>query len=218
MRKSRPAAGASRKIVIENGTSFNATTHWWMAGLLLCGALAAQIYLAPTLVLDLDSPEFDPVAFLPIVLGLLGLGYLAMAARDTLVARKFGATVLEIDGDGVEPGGTLTGLIRCATGVAPAGEYVINLQCIESQLSTASIDRRRNVDHLRWEATRRLDPKSVDARAGIPVQFDLPASAPATGEPGLKGAVRWVMDVKAPLPGTDFYAIFVIPVRPRPSR
>ncbi len=189
-----------------------------MAAVLLCAAVGLQLYLRPTIVLDINSADFDPVAFLPIVAGLIGLGYLALGIRGTLVGRKFGATVLEIDGDRIELGRTLKGVVRCATDIAPTGDYVVNVQCIESVPAVSSINRHRNNDRLHWEATRKIDPKSVDARQGIPVQFDLPASAMANGDQRVKGVVRWVMDIKAPLPGTDFCATFVFAVQPKSGR
>jgi hypothetical protein len=41
-----------------------------MAGLLLGAAAFAQFYFRPTIVLNTDSPDFDPVAFLPMVVAL----------------------------------------------------------------------------------------------------------------------------------------------------
>ncbi len=215
MGKARSSSASARKITIENGTGFNATTHWMMAAVLLCAGVGLQFYLRPTIVLDINSPDFDPVAFVPIVAGVFGLGYLALAIRGTLIARKFGTTVLEINGDRVELGRALKGVIRCAADIAPTGDYVVNLQCIESVPATSSINRHKNNDRLHWEATRKIDPKSVDARQGIPVQFDLPLSAMANGDSRASGVVRWVMDVKAQLPGTDFYAVFVFAVQPK---
>jgi len=56
---------------------------------------------------------------------------------------------------------------------------------------------------------------SVDAQEGIPVEFAIPQKALALGDERAQGAVRWIVDVKAPLPETDFYAIFPLVVRPR---
>ena len=49
---------------------------------------------------------------------------------------------------------------------------------------------------------------------GIPVEFRIPATALACGDARAQGDVRWVLMVKAPLPGTDFEAIFPVLVRP----
>jgi len=52
-------------------------------------------------------------------------------------------------------------------------------------------------------------------RLGTPPEPGKPTTALATGDERAEGAIRWVLDVKAPLPGTDFYAIFAFVVRPQ---
>ncbi len=205
-----------RRIVLDDGTKSNAGTDWFMVVLFLCAAVAAQWYFKAPLSFDFNSPDFNPFVFVPLIFAAICLRYLFPAIRGTLVNRKFGRTVFEMDEDSAELGATLKGAIRPSVDVAPTSDYVINVQCVEAITRMSSMDQKhRKTEHVRWEATRRVDPKSVDAKQGIPVEFHLPTTALATGDERAEGAIRWVMDVKAPLPGTDFYAIFVFVVRPQ---
>jgi hypothetical protein len=61
-------------------------------------------------------------------------------------------------------------------------------------------------------------PDGVRSSAGIAFSFDLPADAlPSRGPPvqtTSDGDVRWILEVTAPLPGLDFYAVFAVDVKP----
>jgi hypothetical protein len=205
-----------RQVVLDDGTKSNAGTDWFMVVLFLCAAVAAQWYFKAPLNFDFNSPDFNPFVFVPLISGAICLRYLFPAIRGTLVNRKFGRTVLEMDEGSAELGATLKGVIRSSVEVAPTSDYVINVQCIEAITRMSSMDQKnRKAEHIRWEATRRVDPKTVNAKRGIPVEFQLPTTALATGDERAEGVIRWVMDVKAPLSGTDFYAIFAFVVRPQ---
>ena len=91
----------------------------------------------------------------------------------------------------------------------------------------------RDVDRIRWEASTRVVAASVNSKNGIPFEFTLPQrfeepqpsnpdsilthAVMAINIPGMQdvfahnqrpNATRWVMEIKAPLKGIDYYAIF----------
>ncbi|MFO1316547.1 MAG: hypothetical protein U1F58_13165 [Burkholderiales bacterium] len=215
MKGSRAAAPAARSNAVGDETGSNAITHWAMAVLFLGAAAGTWWWFRGSLNYDFGSRDFNPLGLVPVVLAAIGLWNLVPAIRGTLVSRKFGGTTFAMDGDDVALGETLTGRITTASDLAPTGEYAITLQCVEAITTYDTMKgENRTRDHVRWEAMRKLDPASVRSSQGIPVEFRLPATALACGDERAKGAVRWVLEVKAPLPGTDFEAIFPVIVRP----
>jgi hypothetical protein len=205
-----------RPVVIEDGTSFNASTDWFMAGLMFAAAVAAFFFFRVPQNFDFNSRDFNPFVLLPPFLALIGVRPLYRAIRDTLVGRKFGKTVFEMESESVELGDTLRGKICCSRALQPTGDYEVSLQCVEAITRTSTNMKEVTDDHIRWEALRKVDPRTVDAMQGIPVEFTPPTTALGMGgDPRAQGAVRWVLDVKAPHPGGDFRAIFALVVRPR---
>ncbi|MBK9115018.1 MAG: hypothetical protein IPM22_05135 [Betaproteobacteria bacterium] len=215
MRGTRSAAPAAKANAVGDATGANATTNWVMAGLFLAAAAGTWWWFRGSLNYDFNSRDFNPLGLVPIVLAAIGVWNLVSAIRGTMVARKFGGTAFAMDGEEVALGETLKGRITTATDLAPTGEYAITIQCVEAITTFDTMKgESRTRDHVRWEAVRKVDPQSVRSSQGIPVEFRLPTTALGIGDKRAKGTVRWVLDVKAPLPGTDFYAIFPVVVRP----
>jgi hypothetical protein len=187
-----------------------------MAGLFIVLAAGAYAYFRPPLDFDFNSRDFNPFVFVPLVFLAIALSSLVPAVRGTLIGRKFGKTVFAMEGDDVELGGTLKGVIRCSVDLAPAADYVVTVQCVDTITTTSGSDLKQHThDRVHWEATRKTDAKSVSAKQGIPVEFRIPETALAIGDPRAKGAVRWVLDIKAEMPGTDYAAIFPFAVTSR---
>ncbi len=74
-------------------------------------------------------------------------------------------------------------------------------------------NKQTTTDHTRWEAMRKWPAASVRSSQGIPVEFALPPTAFAIDDPRAEGVVRWILEAKASLPGTDFAVIFPVDVR-----
>jgi hypothetical protein len=215
MKGTRTATPAAKANAVGDETGANAITRWAMAVLFLAAAAGTWWWFRGSLNYDVNSRDFNPLGLVPIALAAIGLWNLVPAIRGTLVSRKFGGTSFVMDGDDVALGETLAGRIRTATDLAPTGEYVVTVQCVEAITTFDTMKgENRTRDHIRWEATRKVDPASVRSSQGIPVEFALPKTALAIGDERAQGAVRWVLEVSAPLPGTDFEAIFPVVVRP----
>lgn len=215
MKATRSDSPTAKPRAIGDETGSNAVTRWAMAILFLAAAAGTWWWFRGSLNYDVNSRDFNPLGLVPIVLAAIGLWNLVPAIRGTLVSRKFGGTSFAMDGDDVALGETLSGRIRTAADIAPTGDYVVTLQCVEA-ITTFDTTKgeSRTRDHIRWEATRKVDPASLRSTAGIPVGFALPKTALACGDDRAEGVVRWVLMVRAPLPGTDFEAIFPVVVRP----
>ena len=190
-----------------------------MAALLLGAAAASVLY--PTLYLNIQfvfdpyAPDFNPAVLVPVFLGVFGLKYLISAVWGTMRSRRFGHSVLEIEGQTVAPGETLQGVVRVPADLAPLGDYELLLQCVEQARSTSTGTNLK--DYIRWEQTLRVDARTMSPREGIPFAFMIPTDARTTADPDVmtEGSVRWILEVKAPMKGLNFYAIFGVEVRAR---
>jgi hypothetical protein len=217
MKSIRAANAPARATAIGDETGSNASTRWFMAILFLLAAAGCWWWFRGSLDYDFNSRDFNPLGLVPVALAAIGVWNLVPAVRGTLVARKFAGTTFEMDGgDSVMLGETLKGRIRTATDLAPSSDYVVTIQCVEAITHTSQSDLKQTTeDHTRWEATRKVDAASVRSSQGIPVEFNLPATALAIGDERAKGSVRWILEARASLPGTDFSAIFPVDVRPK---
>jgi len=205
--------------IVAEGTRFHAQIDWIMAVLVL-GAAAASflypvLYLKMRFVLDFNSPDFNPAVLVPVFLGVFGLKYLFAAVLATMRGRRFGQAVMEMDGETVAQGETLKGAVRVPADLVPLGDYEFHLQCVHQQYTANG----RLRDEIRWEETLRVNAQSANRGGGVPFAFMIPRDAMSTAQSTLMTgqSVRWILEVKAPLKGLNFYAIFGVVVRARPS-
>ena len=221
---SNDPAASSRIRRVEAGTGFHAQIDWIMAALLLGAAAASVLYFHVPLVppvFNPDAPNFNPVVVVTVFLSAFGLKHLISAIWGTMRSRRFGQTVLELEGQTVAPGETLKGVVRVPADLAPLGDYEIRLQCVQQQqtYSTSTGESTGLKDYIRGEQTLRVKAPTANSREGIPFAFMIPTDAMTTANSGLMtaGSVRWILEVKAPLRGLDFYAIFGVEVRASPT-
>jgi hypothetical protein len=212
---SRPVVAPRQRLEsIADATGDNATTRWFMAVLFLVFAAVAYWYFRPPLSLDFSARDFNPFVLVPLAFAMIGAWNLVPAIRGTLTSRKFGDARFEMEGDSVRLGETLRGRIRTRTDLAPTADFVVTIACVERITRTSQMDNKQTTtDHTRWEAMRKWPAASVRSSQGIPVEFALPPTAFAIDDPRAEGVVRWILEAKAPLPGTDFAVIFPVDVR-----
>jgi hypothetical protein len=199
---------------VEEGTRFHARTDGIVAVLVLSAAAACALYFRLPLVFDPDASNFNPVAFVPVILSLFALKYVIAAFRGSMLGRRFGKTVMEMEGETVAPGATLRGVVRVPVDLAPLGDYEVRLRCVQQTRPTSTSTNLK--DYIRGEQTLRVNAQTVNPREGVPFTFMIPTDAMTTANSDLmtEGSVRWILEVKAPLKGLDFYAIFGVDVRP----
>lgn len=186
-------------------------------------------------IFDIDDRDFMPLVLVVPLLGAYALYHAAMGLRWSLRARKFGASVLEIDGGVGRLGRPLEGVVRTARPLRPAGDYRIVLQCIDTHRMQSKSDRTEDRSSVVWARTLTVPAAGVDSSAGIPFSFMLPSAAPEPESVQGAGGLRvdyavsipllqrvwtnrsavgrtWRLVVSAPVPGTDFEAAFTVPV------
>jgi hypothetical protein len=196
---------------------------------LLMGAAVASVaypvlYLHMRFVFDPNDPDFNPAVLVPVFLSVFGLKYAISAIHATLLGRRFGQSVMELEAGKIAPGDMLKGVIRCPVHFEPLDDYEIRLRCV--QRTRASRTSTNLQDNIREEETLRVRAQGVDPRKGIPFTFVIPAGARSTTilslnvldlVGGSDEGVRWILEVKAPLKGLNYYAIFGVHVSPRSS-
>ncbi len=202
---------------IQEGTSFHSLTDWIVAFLIMGAAVATIVYpvwyLDIRFVFDPYAPDFNPAVFLPVFLFAFGLKYLISAVRGTMLGRRFGKSVMEMEGETVAPGETLRGVVRVPADLVPLGDYEVRLQCVHQIRSSSKSTNLK--DYIRGEQTLRVKAQTVNPKEGIPFAFTIPTDAMTTQLPDvmMEGSVRWILEVKAPVSGLDFYSIFGVEVR-----
>ena len=186
-----------------------------MAALFVIAAVAAKIYLPAPLVFDTNSPDFGPFGFLPLILLAGALWYAVPAWRGVMRNRRFGKATMELDSYTTAPGGTLRGVIRVPGGLAPLGDYKFLLQCVEQREEQNSSGNSGLRDYIREEQTLLVSREGVRAEDGVPFEFVIPRGAMSTSASDMLSStsVRWLVEVKAPLRGMDFYGIYGVEIR-----
>ena len=70
-------------------------------------------------------------------------------------------------------------------------------------------------DYIREEQTLQVSREGVRAEDGVPFEFVIPRGAMTTSGSDLMSStsVRWLVEVKAPLRGLNFYGIYGVEIR-----
>ena len=153
------------------------------------------------------------VVLLVLLFPAIGLALLAAAVRATLVARRFGASVLRLKSLPVVLGGALDGVIELST-TLPKDATVRTRLCCLHRVTTGSGDDRRTQENVLWQRENLLRPGLPEFRAGrtgIPVFFAVPADQPPVTPSGGDG-VLWRVEAEAKISGPDLKLQFEVPV------
>ncbi len=145
------------------------------------------------------------------ILPLVGLGILALAARFTIQARKFGKSTFEISNRTGRIGGKLAGVIRTSVPLQAEGDYTIKLICSE-QTTTGTGKNRQTRTKVLWQTSQKLGQGACNPLSGIPVSFDIPKHCYESFDGMSSGTVSWKVEISVPTPGVDYDADFEVPV------
>lgn len=212
------AAGTN---TIEAANEGNATLNFLTALTLWVLALLSAWWMHSSygipFTFNVNARDFCPLVFVPIVFALIGVFFSGKALLDAMRVRKYGTTTLEA-GE-VFLGGSLTGTIRTAYDLEPLGDYTLSLRCIETVVAGSLATKNlHHVDEERWQGLCTVKCGQVLSSQGIPVNIPIPKGSGAMAtvpgsEIGTSTGVRWVLEIRAPMRGLDYYALFLIIVR-----
>jgi len=164
-----------------------------------------------------DSSQSHPrgVFLLISIFPAIGAALLVAAVRATLVARRFGASVLRLKTLPAVLGGALDGVIELNTTLPKDASVQTRLTCLR-RVTTGSGDDRHTSETILWQEERILRPGLPEVRAGrtgIPIFFRLPADQPAASAEGSgDGSIIWRAEAEAKIAGPDLKLQFEVPV------
>lgn len=171
---------------------------------MICLGIAVSIFALR----DWRNKPGEPVLYLAFALvGGIGLYSLYQLMRCIAVRRRFGKSVLRLATVPGKIGGKLAGVIMAPMAVASSERIRVRLSCVE-RYSDGDGGSESTIFKQEATITRTLaadDP----GRVGLPVLFDIPASALETD---LDDTVIWKLTVSAKLPGIDYHDEFVVPI------
>lgn len=178
-----------------------------LGGVLVIAAGVALYAIGRPYVLDLTSPDFNPLIVLAAVLAALGVYYAVRGVRRKAVRRRFGETYMELQGRDVLVGETLRGRVFTSRPLAAGEGFRMTLRCIERKGESFDETRRRSRDAILWEATQTV--RSSDSSGGVPVEIPVPPAAIAKATFARQD---WYLLVNADVGGAAFMATFVVPI------
>jgi len=164
---------------------------------------------------EVESDDRRPALYVAVLLLVVALVQAARAVRAGLAARRFGTSVLDVEGGHVAPGGLLSGRVLTSRDLVPAAGFRVRLRCFETvrMASSAGSSQGRDEDRVAYEVENVVTDVTSSAREGVPVRFQLPDQAARTSTAG-RGA-RWTLDITAEVEGGRYEAVFAVPVASR---
>lgn len=129
--------------------------------------------------------------------------------RDRALRRCHPALVLDITP--VPIGGKLTGNIEFAAD----NDILTRVKAIFVNLRWLRRSPHQSLSRTVWNDAKEFPPGALRLTSGglaVPVAFDIPANAQATGDVSLWGLTAWRVDVRAEIRGGTFKAMFEVPV------
>lgn len=169
--------------VEKDQSGFDLGTQLSLAVLFLVLLILQQIYLPIGWEFDMNSPDFNPLLILPLLLIGIVLWSLFKAGRHWRHLKRFGASFMEL---GVRAplaqGSTCRGRVRTEQPLPATGDIQITLRCLEGYLFRSLVEDRppsgRQEWVTAWEETRPLPHAEADATTGLPFEFHLPVRGP----------------------------------------
>lgn len=140
-----------------------------------------------------------------------------LAILFSIRAYRFGNLVLEIENGGVFVGSHFKATIRPGLDSDPIAETTIQLSCV-NKYSIGKGKEAESVSQIKFKEEWKILPENADFSKGIPINFLIPNSAPATNDPLLSGEVNWELSIYVPLRGANYDAVFNITVEKKSSK
>jgi hypothetical protein len=177
----------------------------WNGVLLLVGAIVF-----------LHTPGASSRAGILAFLGLFlaaGAFLVVLAGRATLQRRRFGDSTFEMARIPFALGGRVEGWVRAPAGLRDASAIRLTLDCVDVPRYQSDL-----MPTVRWRDQVSVPLSAIDFgsdKARIPVSIEVAADQPSsTVSAGGSAHVEWRVTVEAEMPGTDYRAVFDVPVFP----
>ena len=160
----------------------------------------------------ISTPDFKtgPAIMLG-VFSCLGIVPLIFAIMLTIREFRFGRSHCLINGKAGVLGETLKGVVRTKMELAPEGEYIFELKCLETYYIGSGKNRRSQLV-MHFADTKKVESPGKNSVMGVPFKFDLPENLPETGSKQSRGTIQWQLSMGASVKGVNYLGLFTIPV------
>lgn len=182
----------------------------WIFGLLWTLISSPVIFLA----IPQELEKGNRAVLVALLFPLVGLAILAVAARATIAARKFGDAVLELDRVPGVLGGPLRGRIRIRLALGSSDRVRLVLTSIHRWTSGSGKNRSTREEVL-WQDERDVAAGQVvfdGLSQVVPVEFAVPFDCEPTDATVADDQRLWRLRLVAELPGVDADIPFEVPV------
>lgn len=169
-----------------------------------------MLFLAREKIFDRDNPA----ALLALVFPVVGVGLIVWALRNLARFLKFGESIFEMRSVPGVVGGRLEGTILTRVNLRPDDGFHLVLSSIR-RVRTGRGKNRSTRETVLWQRSMVLERESAPLelrRSVIPVSFRIPYECEPTDERDADNQVVWRLELKAELPGVDYYSQFEVPV------
>jgi hypothetical protein len=167
---------------VEDLSGQQVAAAWLKAGIVGVAAVAMAVFLPMKWVLDMNSPDFNPMVLMVLALGVFALVSAGQALWVSRRHRRFGSSELKLEGDGVgRMGRMLKGWVKTARPLTGAEVARVTLSYVESHafrnLDASDAGMTHSHAFVVWDRAMEVPLAGVDcAGAGIPFQFAMPES------------------------------------------
>ena len=200
---------------IECNEAPASTVFWTMAAVIPLLGFAVTWIAGVPLRFDMNSRDFNPLVFIPVVAVAVGLFFMLGALFMTVRLRRFGVSVLTLD---VAPhvGGRLRGKVTSSVDVT-ASEWRLMLHCVETIKISGNSSAARRSTIERWKFETTLPGEAYSVGQGVPVDIAIPQDALALRDPierarQTRGTLLWALALRGKRDGLDYLASFEIPM------
>ena len=193
---------ASGKVPCDSKGSFIAL---FIFAFFWCALSSPLVFFLPE---ELQKGNY--AALFGLIFPLVGILLLTAAVKAWVRWRKFGTSVFELLGETGVIGGDLRGNLLLAPTVAPNGDMLVSLTCVE-RTTSGSGKSRSTTERTLWEAKEKRSVLKGSLYGGIPIAFTIPFECEPTSR-DTNPSIGWTLSVSVPTSGVDLEARFSVPV------
>lgn len=196
-------AWASPTLVARQGGK---TRLLWFGAVFWCALSAPANFAIPQ---ELARGNYPILIIL--LFDLVGIGLVVAAIRQTLAARRFGDTPLQMDPHPGAIGGEVGGYFDARVPYRADQVFTVGLSCVRTWVTGSGKNRSTHRD-VRWQDGRSLYAEPAgDGESRVWFAFSPPAELPVSQTPS-DDYVSWHLRVDCALPGVDFSREWEVPV------
>lgn len=148
-------------------------------------------------------------------LPIFGAAWVACAVYDSLKARKFGRSYLEIDTLPGTIGGSFRGTLVVIGSVASINQIQLTMLC-----KTKHREGRESSARTLWKTSQTIQPDTPaygQDQLRVPFEIDIPSDCLPCDDSNPKAIVYWQLRAKAAIPGINLDTTFRVPIFRRPE-